>query len=63
MSLIASAIEVYPRETTGLLIGKVANRKIERKNQKMAISQVAYPIQTASRRFSEVDPLENKSRS
>jgi len=61
MSLIASAIEVYPRETTGLLIGKVANRKIEKKNQTMAILQVAYPIQTASRKFSEVNPLENKS--
>ena len=60
MSLIASAIEVYPRETTGLLIGKIAKRRIKKRNPKMVILQAAYPIQTAGRKTDEVNPLKNK---
>ena len=61
ISLVASAIEVHPKETTGLLIGKIATRKVQKKNPKMVILQAAYPIQTAGRRSSEVNPLKNKS--
>ena len=61
ISLAASAIEVHPKETSGLLIGKIAKRKVQKKNPKMVILQAAYPIQTAGRRSSEVNPLKNKS--
>lgn len=60
MNLVASAIEVYPRETTGLLIGKITKRRIQKKNPNMAILQAAYPIQTAGRKTTEVDPIRDK---
>ena len=60
MGLVASAIEVYPYETTGLLTGKVSKRKVSGRNRKMIVLQTAYPIQTAERRTAEVDPLKNR---
>jgi proteasome lid subunit RPN8/RPN11 len=61
INLVTSTLEVSPRETTGLLIGKIAKRKIQKKNFKMVILEAAYPIQTAKRRSGDVFPLKNKS--
>lgn len=60
MGLVASAIEVYPFETTGLLTGKISKKKVSGRNRKMVILQTACPIQTAKRRTTEVNPLKNR---
>ncbi len=53
-SLIASAIEVYNRETNGALIGKNVTRKIEGKRRKVISVREVYPFQTEKRTPSEV---------
>lgn len=53
-TLIASAIEVYSRETSGMLLGRNATREIDGvKKGVISISDV-YPIQTEKRKRSEV---------
>ena len=53
-SLIASAIEVYNKETNGALLGRHAVRKIEgRKTEVVSVKQV-YPFQTEKRSPSKV---------
>lgn len=60
MGLVASAMEVYPFETTGLLTGKISQRKISGKSKKMVVLQTACPIQSAKRRTADVNPLKNR---
>ncbi len=54
-SIIASAIEVYNRETNGALIGKNVTRKIESKRREVISVREVYPFQTEKRKPSEVD--------
>lgn len=53
-TLIASAIEVYNRETNGALIGKNTTRKLEGKRRKVISVMDVYPFQTEKRTPSEV---------
>ncbi|MBN2042596.1 MAG: hypothetical protein JW754_02210 [Candidatus Aenigmarchaeota archaeon] len=54
-SLIASAIEVYNRETNGALIGKNVTRKIESERRKVISVREVYPFQLDRRTPSEVE--------
>ena len=47
--MVASAIEVYPRETNGLLIGRTTPRKIKRRVENMLTARIAYSFQTDER--------------
>ena len=53
-TLIASAIEVYSRETNGVLLGGNSTREINGKRKKVISIQDVYPIQTAKRMRAEV---------
>lgn len=53
-ALVISAVEVYSKETTGLLIGKPDRRFIRGKLTNCAVVQGAYPLQTAWRGFTSV---------
>lgn len=53
-TIIASAIEVYSRETNGILLGRNATRNIDGVKKKVLSVKNAYPIQTESRKRSEV---------
>ncbi len=50
-ALIISAVEVYSKETTGLLIGKGDRRFVRGKLTDCVVVQGAYPLQTAWRGF------------
>jgi len=54
-SLVASAVEVYPRETMGLLWGVIRRRKLDGRKRRILSIKFAYPIQTARRKFTNVD--------
>ena len=53
-TLISSAIEVYPRETMGLLWGTSRQRKFEGKKRKVLSVKSVYPVQTADRKYTKV---------
>lgn len=53
-SLIASAIEVYNRETNGALLGRNATRKINGEKTEVISVKEVYPFQTEKRTPSEV---------
>jgi proteasome lid subunit RPN8/RPN11 len=53
-NLIISAVEVYSKETTGLLIGKHDRRFIRGRLTNCVTAQAAYPLQTAWRGFTSV---------
>ncbi|MCK5548728.1 MAG: Mov34/MPN/PAD-1 family protein [Thermoplasmata archaeon] len=53
-ALIASAVEVYSKETTGMLIGKRDRRFIRGKLTDCVVVQGAYPLQTARKGFGTV---------
>jgi proteasome lid subunit RPN8/RPN11 len=54
-SLLASAVEVYPRETMGLLWGIKSYRKMERIKKRCLSIKSVYPIQTVKRGYTQVD--------
>ncbi|UCH89800.1 MAG: Mov34/MPN/PAD-1 family protein [Thermoplasmata archaeon] len=56
-ALITSSLEVYNRETTGLLVGNFRMRKMNgsRKRKKVIVLEAAYPFQTAKRKPTWVD--------
>ena len=53
-TIVASAIEVYSRETNGVLLGRNSTRNIDGVKKKVISVKNAYPIQTDSRKRSEV---------
>lgn len=53
--LVSSAVEVYPRETMGLLWGVKGYKKLGRKRRRVLLVKAAYPIQTARRAPTSVD--------
>ncbi|UCC92012.1 MAG: hypothetical protein JSV39_01995 [Candidatus Aenigmatarchaeota archaeon] len=53
-TIIASAIEVYNRETNGALLGRNAVREIEGRKTKVVSVKEVYPFQTEKRTPSEV---------
>jgi proteasome lid subunit RPN8/RPN11 len=55
-TIAASCMEVYNRETTGFLLGKDRYRKINKRQTKVAVLEAAYPLQTARRKPTEVEP-------
>jgi proteasome lid subunit RPN8/RPN11 len=55
-TIAASCIEVYNRETTGFLLGKERYRKLQRQHTKVTVLEAAYPLQTAQRKPTEVEP-------
>ncbi|MCK4497271.1 MAG: Mov34/MPN/PAD-1 family protein, partial [Candidatus Aenigmarchaeota archaeon] len=53
-TLIASAIEVYSRETNGALLGRNTTMNIDGVKKKVLSIKDVYPIQTEKRKRSEV---------
>ncbi len=53
--LVSSAVEVYPRETMGLLWGVKEYKKLSRKRKRVLSVKAVYPIQTARRTLTSVD--------
>jgi proteasome lid subunit RPN8/RPN11 len=53
-SMVFSSIEVYNRETTGFILGKKRRRSIHRKMETVVACEIAYPLQTASRKPTSV---------
>ncbi len=53
--LVSSAVEVYPRETMGLLWGVKEYKKLGRKKRRVLSVKAVYPIQTARRAPTSVD--------
>lgn len=53
-TLVASAIEVYSRETNGVLLGGNSTREIDGVKKKVISIKDVYPIQTAKRKRTEV---------
>lgn len=54
-SLITSSLEVYNRETTGLIIGNFRERQLKGRRRKVIVLEAAYPFQTAKRKPTWVD--------
>jgi transposase len=54
-SLLASAVEVYPRETMGLLWGAKSYRKENGKKKHFLSVKSIFPIQTVCRGYTQVD--------
>lgn len=52
--MVFSSIEVYNRETTGFLLGKKRRRVIHGRNENVVTCEMAYPMQTASRKPTSV---------
>jgi proteasome lid subunit RPN8/RPN11 len=52
--LVASAVEVFPRETNGLLIGKKAYIMQRTRKKPVIATEFAYPLQTEERKPSSV---------
>ncbi len=53
-TLVTSAVEVYNRETNGVLIGRLSHKKIGRYREPMMVITDAYPLQTETRKPTEV---------
>lgn len=56
LALVNSAVEVYNRETTGLLVGTERIRMLQGKRQRVVALEAAYPFQTAARSVTWVEP-------
>jgi proteasome lid subunit RPN8/RPN11 len=54
LGMVMAAMEVHSRETTGLLVGKVAKRFIRGTLTECVVLEEAYPLQTAKRMFTFV---------
>lgn len=54
LGMVMAAMEVYRRETQGLLVGRIAKRFIKGTLTECVVLEEAYPIQTAKRMFSFV---------
>lgn len=54
-TIATSCIEVFNRETTGFLFGQLKYRKLRKRNVAAMVLEAAYPLQTASRKPSEVE--------
>lgn len=55
MGLVNSAVEVYNRETTGLLVGTERWRTLGRGRKQVLALEAAYPFQTAARNVTWVE--------
>lgn len=55
-SLVTSAVEVYNRETTGLLVGAERFRTVRGRRRRVVALEAAYPFQTAARKVTWVEP-------
>jgi proteasome lid subunit RPN8/RPN11 len=55
LSLVNSGIEVYNRETTGLLVGTERLRSVDGRRRRVLVLEAAYPYQTASRSVTWVE--------
>lgn len=49
LALVHSAVEVYNRETSGLLVGAERHRRIRGRTRRVLVLEGAYPYQTAAR--------------
>lgn len=56
LNIVNSAIEVYNRETTGLLVGVERRRRVRGGRGRVVVLSAAYAIQTAERRVTWVQP-------
>jgi proteasome lid subunit RPN8/RPN11 len=56
LSLVNSAVEVYNRETTGILVGREALRSLQGARRRVLLIEAAYPFQTADRNVTWVEP-------
>lgn len=54
LGMVMAAMEVYSRETTGLLVGRIGKRFIRGRLTECVVLEEAYPLQTAKRMFSFV---------
>jgi proteasome lid subunit RPN8/RPN11 len=54
-SLITASLEVYNKETTGLLVGNFRARKLNGRRKTVIALEAAYPFQTAKRHHTWVD--------
>jgi hypothetical protein len=54
-ALITSSLEVFNRETTGLLIGNQRERRVNGQKKRVIVLEAAYPFQTAKRHPTWVD--------
>jgi len=52
--MVFSSIEVYNRETTGFILGKKRRRMIQGSMENVVTCEMAYPMQTASRKPTSV---------
>ncbi len=59
--MLTSSIEVYPNETTGLLAGRIGRRTFRGRQRTCLVLSAAQPVQTARRRWSEVNPKGNQA--
>jgi proteasome lid subunit RPN8/RPN11 len=55
-SLVTRAVEVYNRETTGLLVGRERWRTVRGRKRRVIALEAAYPFQTAARSVTWVEP-------
>jgi proteasome lid subunit RPN8/RPN11 len=56
LSLVNSAVEVYNRETTGMLVGSERVRVLQGRRRRVVALDAAMPFQTASRSVTWVEP-------
>lgn len=56
LALVNSAVEVFNRETTGLLVGTERLRTVRGRKRRVVALEAAYPFQTASRSVTWVEP-------
>lgn len=56
LGLVNSAVEVYNRETTGLLVGAERVRTLRGRRRRVVVLETAFPLQTASRSVTWVEP-------
>jgi len=54
-ALVNSAVEVYNRETTGLIVGRERRRLVRGKPRRVLVLEAAYPFQTATRSVTWVE--------
>ena len=54
-TIATSCIEVFNRETTGFLFGRLKYRKLQKRSVRAMVLEAAYPFQSAMRKPSEVE--------
>jgi hypothetical protein len=52
---MTASLEVYNKETTGLLVGSIKERKLNGRKKRVIVLEAAYPFQTAKRNPTWVD--------